>query len=211
MVRVKICGITNWTDARRSVDAGADALGFNFYSESPRYIAPAYARTITRRLPRHVLTVGVFVNAPPAMVVQIAQGTDLNLLQLHGNESAAEVRQLSEYFPVVKAFRVREGFEPARLARYGEAAAFLLDGFDARLRGGTGRTFDWRIGRAAKKYGPVVIAGGLTPENIAEAIAATEPFAVDVCSGVESSPGKKDAARMKDLMSEVARARAKRS
>src|ERR1700691_3766027 len=118
MVRVKICGITNWTDARFSVDAGADALGFNFFAKSSRYIAPADAAAITRRLYRRVLTVGVFVNAPIATILRIAQDADLSLLQLHGEESPSDVRRLSEYFPVVKAFRVRGGFKPAALARY---------------------------------------------------------------------------------------------
>jgi phosphoribosylanthranilate isomerase len=108
---------------------------------------------------------------------------------------------------VVKAFRVRRGFKLATLARYHDADAFLLDGFDRQQRGGTGQLFDWRIGRAAKKYGPIVIAGGLTPENVEDAIAQADPFAVDVCSGVESSPGKKDSRRIDEFMIAVARAR----
>jgi phosphoribosylanthranilate isomerase len=207
MVRVKICGITSWTDARRSVDAGADALGFNFYKQSPRYVAPAEARVIARRLPRHVLTVGVFVNSPFAAILKIAREVDLNLLQLHGDESPADVRQLSTYFPIVKAFRVRNGFKVSQLARFQAADAFLLDGFDRQLRGGTGKTFDWRVARAARKFGSIVIAGGLTPENIADAIAETEPFAVDICRGVEASPGKKDPVRLKALMNAVDRAK----
>jgi phosphoribosylanthranilate isomerase len=207
MVRVKICGITNLADARRSVDAGADALGFNFYAKSPRYIAPAEARAIAQRLPRHILTVGVFVNAPVAAILKIALAAELNVLQLHGDESPALVRKLRVRYPVVKAFRVGEGFTLAQLKRFQSADAFLLDAFDPGLRGGTGKTFDWRVARAARKYGPIVLAGGLTPENIAEAIAKTEPFAVDVCSGVEKSPGKKDAARLKALMAAIERAK----
>ena len=138
MVRVKICGITNWRDARTSVDAGADALGFNFYVKSPRYITPADARAITRRLPRNVLTVGVFVNAPFRTTLKIARNVELNLLQLHGEESPEEVRRLGQYRPVLKAFRVHDGFKLNELARFREASAFLLDGFDSRLRGGTG-------------------------------------------------------------------------
>ncbi|MGC1685362.1 MAG: phosphoribosylanthranilate isomerase [Candidatus Acidiferrales bacterium] len=203
MVRVKICGITNWTDARLSVDAGADALGFNFFEKSPRYIAPADARTIVGRLPRRIFTVGVFVNSEVADVLRIASDVDLNALQLHGDESPANVRRLSEYYPVMKAFRIRRGFDVKRLARFDSADLFLLDGFDRQQRGGTGQTFDWRIGRAAKKYGRIVIAGGLTPENVADAIAATDPFAVDICSGVEASPGKKDRQRLYALMDAV--------
>ncbi len=203
MVRVKICGITNWKDARLCVAAGADALGFNFFAKSPRYIAPADARAIVRRLPRHILAVGVFVNAPLASILRIAQNVDLNLLQLHGDESLADARKLSEHFPVMKAFRMRPGFDLQRLARFGAADVFLLDGFDRKQRGGTGRTFDWRMGRAAKKYGSIVIAGGLTAENVADAIAETDPFAVDICSGVEAIPGKKDRQRLNALMNAV--------
>jgi phosphoribosylanthranilate isomerase len=203
MVRVKICGITNWKDARLCVDVGADALGFNFFAKSPRYIAPADARAIVRRLPRHILAVGVFVNAPLASILRIAQNVDLNLLQLHGDESPADARKLSEHFPVMKAFRMRPGFDLQRLARFGAADVFLLDGFDRKQRGGTGRTFDWRMGRAAKKYGSIAIAGGLTAENVADAIAETDPFAVDICSGVESSAGKKDRRRLNALMNVV--------
>jgi phosphoribosylanthranilate isomerase len=207
MVRVKICGITNWTDARLSVDAGADALGFNFFAKSPRYIAPAEARTIAGRLPRRILTAGVFVNSKFEAVLRIARDVDLNFLQLHGDESPATVRRLSEFYPVMKAFRIRRGFELKRLSRFDSADLFLLDGFDRHQRGGTGQTFDWRMGRAAKKYGRIVIAGGLTPENVADAIAATDPFAVDICSGVESSPGKKDRERLNAFMHAVRSAR----
>jgi phosphoribosylanthranilate isomerase len=211
MVRVKICGITNWKDARLCVDAGADALGFNFYAKSPRYISPDDARAVVRRLPRHILAVGVFVNAPFASILRIARNVDLNLLQLHGDESPADARKLSEHFPVMKAFRMWPGFDLQRLARFGAADVFLLDGFDRTRRGGTGRTFDWRMGRAAKKYGSIVIAGGLTAENVADAIAETDPFAVDICSGVESSAGKKDRRRLNALMSAVRRTRKHRT
>jgi phosphoribosylanthranilate isomerase len=200
MVRIKICGITNWTDARRAVDAGADALGFNFYPKSPRYIAPEEAQRIAGRLPRRVLTVGVFVNSPAATILRIARLVDLNLLQLHGEESPRFVRELARYYPVIKAFRVGNGFRPAKLARYKDAFAFLLDGFDRNRRGGTGRTFDWRVARQAKRYGSILLAGGLTPENVGQAIAAVEPFAVDVCGGVEARPGLKNASRMRELI-----------
>ena len=203
MVRVKICGITNWTDARLAVTAGADALGFNFYRKSPRYIAPDEARLIATRLPRRVLLVGVFVNASPEDVLRAARNVDLNLVQLHGEESPSDVEELSGSFPVVKAFRVRSGFGGERLKRYRGAAAFLLDGFDAKRRGGTGTTFDWSVAKEAKKHGAIIIAGGLTPENIASAIRQTKPFGVDICSGVESRPGRKDPERLDALMHEV--------
>ncbi len=203
MVRVKICGITNWTDARLAVKAGADALGFNFYSKSPRYIEPNEARLIATRLPRRVFLVGVFVNASEDEVVRVARNVDLNAVQLHGEETLADVQALSESYPVIKAFRVRRGFSGARLARYSSATAFLLDGFDARRRGGTGRTFNWSVAKAARKHGAIIVAGGLTPENVAIAIRQARPFGVDVCSGVESSIGKKDPELMKALMREI--------
>ena len=151
MVRVKICGITNWTDARLCVNAGADALGFNFFEKSPRYIAPADARTIVRRLPRHILTAGVFVNTEFVTVLRIARDVDLNVLQLHGHESPADVRKLSEYYPVMKAFRMRPGFDLKRLARFDAVDAFLLDGFDRKRRGASGQ--DTRPG--VKHFGSV--------------------------------------------------------
>lgn len=203
MVRVKICGITNWTDARLAVKAGADALGFNFYSKSPRYIEPGEARLIATRLPRRVFLIGVFVNAIEDDVLRVARNVDLNALQLHGDETPADVQSLSESYPVIKAFRVRRGFSGARLARYSGASAFLLDGFDVARRGGTGKTFDWSVAKAANKRGAIIVAGGLTPENVASAIRQARPFAVDVCSGVESSLGKKDAELMKALMHEI--------
>ena len=209
MVKVKICGITNWADAQRAVKAGVDALGFNFYAPSPRYITPAEARKIVRRLPRRVRAVGVFVNAPVDVTLKIARAADLDILQLHGEETPQTVKALAQFFPVVKAFRVHRGFRPAQLARYGAAMAFLLDGFDAEGRGGTGKTFDWRLAREAKRYGPVILAGGITPANAAQAIAAAQPFAIDVCGGVEARPGKEDEGRLRELMRRVEAARRK--
>jgi phosphoribosylanthranilate isomerase len=203
MVKVKICGITNWADAKAALDAGADALGFNFYPPSPRYIAPAEARRITTRIPKRASVVGVFVNEPAARVLEIARMAGLDMVQLHGDESPGIVSELAESFLVIKVFRVRSGFRPARLARYSEAAAFLLDGFRPRLRGGTGKTFDWRLAVEAKHYGPIILAGGITPENVARAIAEVDPFAVDVSSGVESHPGKKDPSRIRAFMRAV--------
>ena len=202
-VKVKICGITNWADAKRAVDAGADFLGFNFYAKSPRYIAPAKARRIVRRLPKSVSAVGVFVNENEEKMVDTARAVGLTALQLHGDESPAEVARLRRILPVIKAIRAGKSFRPAQLAKFRRASAILLDGFDRRLRGGTGRTVDWRLARRANRYGRVFLAGGLTPENISEAIRAASPFAVDVCSGVEAKPGKKDPKRVREFMSAV--------
>jgi len=201
--RVKICGITNWTDAKRAVDAGADLLGFNFYAKSPRYIAPAKARRIVRRLPKRVSSVGVFVNETEQTMLAIARAVGLDALQLHGDESPAAVARLGGLVSVIKAVRAGKTFRPAQLLRFKRASAVLLDGFDRRLRGGTGKTFDWRVARRAKRYGRIFVAGGLTPENVTEAIRAAAPYAVDVCSGIEAKPGKKDPKRMRALMRAV--------
>jgi phosphoribosylanthranilate isomerase len=203
MVKVKICGITNWTDAKLALDAGADALGLNFYAASPRYISPEEARGIVRRLPRRIHTVGVFVDALENAILGIARAVNLEFLQLHGEETPRVARALARSYPVIKAFRVRSDFLARELSRYSAASAFLLDGFDSERRGGTGKTFDWGVARQAKRYGPIILAGGLTPANAARAIAAVQPFAIDVCSGVESKPGKKDPRLLKKLMRAV--------
>lgn len=196
-VKVKICGITSWRDARRACEAGADFLGFNFYPGSPRYIEPAKARRIIRRLPKSIGVVGVFQDESEKNVRAIARQAGLGYLQLHGDEPPAMVLRLGRSWHVIKAQRVGKSFRPARLARYEKAAAFLLDGFDRHRRGGTGKTFDWKIARQARRYGRIMIAGGLTPENVGEAVRAGKPWAVDVAGGVEAAPGKKDFVRMK--------------
>jgi phosphoribosylanthranilate isomerase len=208
-VKVKICGITNWEDAKRAIQEGAELLGFNFFERSPRYIEPARARRIIRRLPKRVSVVGVFVNESEPRILEIARDVGLDYLQLHGDETPAAVARLKRSCPVIKAIRVRRPFRAARLARFKHASALLLDGFDRRHRGGTGKTFDWEIARRAKRRGRIFLAGGLTPENIGRAIQAAKPYAVDVCSGVESRPGKKDPARMRKLMLVVKAARKK--
>ena len=206
MVKVKICGISNWADAKTALDAGASALGFNFYPPSPRYMPPLEAREIIRRVPRHASSVGVFVDEPVRRILQIGRAAGIGLIQLHGDEGPEIVRKLRPRYLVIKAFRVRRGFRVERLARYSAAAAFLLDGFRARVRGGTGRTFDWRIAREAKRYGPILLAGGITPENVERAILEVNPFGIDVASGIEARPGKKDPARIRALMRAVERA-----
>jgi len=209
-VKVKICGITNWTDARRAVDAGAQFLGFNFYRPSPRYIRPDAARRIVRRLPRNVAAVGVFVNEPEESMLAIARRVGIRYLQLHGDEAPTLVARLKRKFPVIKALRVRESFRSAQLADFRHATALLLDGFDKSLFGGTGKTFDWNLARRANGRRRIFVAGGLTPENIADAIRIVRPYAVDVCSGVEARPGRKDPARIVALMGAVKAAGTKR-
>ena len=204
--RVKICGITTWDDARLSVDLGASALGFNFYPPSPRAISPADAWSIIRRLPPFVEAVGVFVDWPPLVVDALARALRLGSVQLHGGESPDEVAELGRARRVVKAVQVGRGFRVASLSRYRDADAFLLDGFTRGLHGGTGRTLDWNLARSARRYGRIILAGGLTPENVAEAIRVAQPYAVDVASGVESSPGVKDAAKLRAFFQAVERA-----
>jgi phosphoribosylanthranilate isomerase len=202
-VKVKICGITNWADARSAIEAGADFLGFNFYSRSPRYIAPEKARRIVSRLPKRVFAVGVFVNETEEKMLAIAHRVGLDYLQLHGDESPVIVSRLRSSVPVIKAIRVKKPFSAGTLTRFKDATAFLLDGFDPGRPGGTGKTFDWDIARRVRNYGRIFLAGGLTPANVGDAIRAAMPYAVDVCSGVEAKPGKKDAAQMRALLGAV--------
>lgn len=208
-VKVKICGITNWTDARRAVEAGAQFLGFNFYPSSSRYIRPAVARRIIRRLPERVTMVGVFVNEPEESMLAIARRVGLDYLQLHGDEPPEQVARLKREIAVIKAIRVRDSFRPKQLDSFGRASAILLDGFDAHRHGGTGKTFNWRLARGSNGSQRIFLAGGLTPENVAEAIRVARPYAVDVCSGVEARPGRKDPARIVALMWAVKAAEAK--
>ena len=204
MVRVKICGITNWADAAAALDAGANALGFNFYAPSPRYIPPSHARTIVSHMPPGVDAVGVFVNASFAEADEIGLAIDLDVLQLHGEETPEAVAKFSESWPLIKAFRVSPEFRAEQLASYrSHTDFFLLDGFSEDAHGGTGQPFDWSVARDAKQYGRIFLSGGLTPETVGEAIRQVRPFAVDVCSGVEASPGKKDAARVRAFVEAV--------
>jgi phosphoribosylanthranilate isomerase len=203
MVKVKICGITSWSDARGAVEAGADFLGFNFYRESSRYISPAAARRIVQRLPEKVASVGVFVNEPEREMLVIARRVGLDYVQLHGDETADVVSRMRRSVRVIKAIRVRDSFRVAQLANFKRASSILLDGFDSRLRGGTGKSFNWNLAKSAGRKRQIFLAGGLTPENAADAVSAARPFAIDVCSGVESRPGKKDLARMRALVAAV--------
>jgi phosphoribosylanthranilate isomerase len=204
MLKVKICGITNVDDALAAVGAGADALGFNFYRKSPRYVTPEEARRIVERVPGRVLCVGVFVNEEADEVRRVVASAGLGAAQLHGDESADYCRALGCGM-TIKALRVGEGFDVGAVARCG-AEAVLLDAFAGEAFGGTGRTFDWEVARRARALAPrLFLAGGLTPENVSEAVRAVRPFAVDVCSGVETAPGRKSLALVKNFI-EAARA-----
>jgi len=191
MAFVKICGITNLEDALVSVAAGADALGFNFYRRSPRYIEPLAAREIIDSLPASVLTVGVFVNEPsPEAVERIASDAGLAAVQLHGDESPDYCLALRGRY-VIKVLAAGDDFEPQRALDY-DVQAIMLDTFDPQVRGGTGRVFDWAIARKTRELVPrLFLAGGLAAENVRNAIAAVDPYGVDACSRLEISPGKK--------------------
>jgi phosphoribosylanthranilate isomerase len=195
-MKIKICGITNIDDALFSAELGADALGFIFVKTSPRYIRPSAARKIIQELPPFVIPVGVVADAEHDEILELINETGICCLQLHGNESP---KQLAKFpVPVYKSFRVDKEFNLETLQRY-KGSAYLLDTYVEGTLGGTGKTFDWDIAVTAKTYGRIILAGGLTPENIAEAIQKVHPYAVDVNSGVESAPGKKDGTKLERL------------
>ena len=202
MTLVKICGVTNLEDALAAVEAGASMLGFNFYQRSPRYISPEDARRIVERLPETVTGVGVFVNEPADEVEGVAREAGLGTVQLHGDETPEFCRGLRS-LKTVKALRVRQGFDAAACALY-PVDAVLLDAYAAGAFGGTGHTFDWTLARQAREQvARLFLAGGLTPDNVAEAVRAVRPYAVDVCSGVETSPGRKSPQLMRRFVEQV--------
>jgi phosphoribosylanthranilate isomerase len=201
-MKVKVCGITSYEDAAMALDLGVDALGFNFFPHSPRYIDPAAARAIIRRLAPFTVAVGVFVNVPePGPVAETALLTGIQAIQLHGDETPEYCRKLAGW-PLIKALRVGAGAALPDPEDY-PVRAILLDVRDEDLFGGTGRSFDWGLARGIKRSRPVILAGGLRPDNVRQAVRIVDPYAVDVCSGVESAPGKKDAGKLADFMKEV--------
>jgi phosphoribosylanthranilate isomerase len=194
-VKVKICGITNQPDALAAAEAGADALGFMFYDQSPRQIRVEDAATITRELSPFILRVGVFVNPSEDLVLRAIGECNLNLLQFHGHETSEFCTQFG--LMSMKALRIRDAESLKSLSHY-NTDAWLLDAFSKKGLGGTGETFNWDLAVEAKKSGKLIfLAGGLTPENVAEAVRQVQPFGVDVSSGVESLPGQKDHAKVK--------------
>lgn len=198
MVWVKICGITRAQDAHVAVEAGADALGFNFYAPSPRSLDPDLAREIIAGLPTAVKPVGLFVDAPMGEVRRVAGLCGIHTVQLHGSESPTYCMELG--LEVIKAVRVKDAESLERLEDY-QVAAFLLDTYSSSLAGGTGSIFDHHLVSLAKASGrPVIVAGGLTPETVASVVRETRPYGVDVASGVESSPGVKDPQKVRDFI-----------
>jgi len=197
-VRVKICGITSIDDAQAAIEAGADALGFMFYEPSPRYLTPKEAGAIIRELPAHVARVGVFVDADEETIRNTATSAGLDTLQFHGNEPPDFCTQFE--LRTIKAFRVKDGESLGQLAGYG-TDAWLLDSYVQGVPGGTGERFNWDLAMEAKQLGcPILLAGGLTPDNAGEAVDQVAPFGLDVSSGVEAAPGRKDAAKMATLI-----------
>lgn len=203
MIRIKICGITNLEDALLAAELGAHALGFIFYAKSPRSVAPEVAKEIIRQLPPLVLSVGVFVNEEAVTVRDLAARLGLDWVQCHGQEPPDYCRSLDRR--VMKAFRIKDEASLQDLQAYqGSVQAFLLDTYKKGQVGGTGETFDWDLARKAKDYGPIVLAGGLTAANVAQAIEAVQPLAIDVASGVEAAPGKKDPEKLRAFFEAVA-------
>jgi phosphoribosylanthranilate isomerase len=197
MVKVKICGITSLEDALTSVDAGADALGFVFYPLSPRHIFPEQAADIIRKLPPFIQTVGLFVNESRDTVNTTADQCGLDIVQLHGDETPDFCSSIKRR--IIKAFRVKGSFSLDSVSDY-RVAACLLDAWSPAAHGGTGQTFNWEIASAAAAQRTVILAGGLTPDNVAEAVRRVKPYAVDVSSGVEISPGHKDAEKIRKFI-----------
>jgi phosphoribosylanthranilate isomerase len=204
IIKVKVCGITNAEDALAAVEAGADALGFIFYEKSPRYVVPAVASRIIAQLPPLLTTVGVFVNEGMATVRSIMDTCGLAMAQLHGDENASYCQELSR--PAMKALRLKDRDSLLALAEYqgrGGVRGFVLDAFSELVYGGTGQVTDWTLAADVAKTSRILLAGGLTPDNVTEAVRTVRPYGVDVSGGVESAPGKKDHAKLRAFVEAV--------
>jgi len=200
-VKVKICGITSAADGLAAAGAGADLIGLMFYDGSPRHISLATAAEISRALPPFVQRVGVFVNPDPERVLRAIGECNLSLLQFHGDETSEFCTQFG--LMSLKAVRIRDAASLDQLAGF-QTDAFLLDAYSKGWLGGTGETFNWDLAIDAQKFGkPIFLAGGLTPENVGDAVRKVRPFAVDVSSGVESAPGNKEAAKVRAFIAAV--------
>jgi phosphoribosylanthranilate isomerase len=202
--RVKFCGITRLDDALAAASLGVDALGFVFYQPSPRYISPVRASAIIKQLPPFISIVGLFVDMDRDSLAATLAETRIDLVQFHGNETAAECEQAAAR-AYIKALRMAPGIDiAAEIASYSQAQAILLDNYDKKMMGGTGSAFDWKR-LPANLSKPIILAGGLDASNVGEAIKTTRPYAVDVSSGIESQYGVKDLAKMREFMNEVAK------
>jgi phosphoribosylanthranilate isomerase len=202
-IQIKICGVTNANDARACVELGADMIGFNFYPASPRYIEPAMVRRIVDVLPALTCAVGVFVDADPAEIRELAQTAGVRCVQLHGHMTPESCGELAREFRVIRALCTDTRFEPEQTAAFPECDV-LIDAYHPELRGGTGQTCDWSAARAAMRHTRfLILSGGLDARNVGRAIAAVIPHAVDVCSGVESTPSAKNHDAIKDFIAAV--------
>lgn len=199
-VKVKVCGTTRLKDALLAVECGADAIGFIFYKKSPRHVSVKTVKEICSKLPPFVHRVGVFVNETADRINRIADRCGLDAVQLHGDESPAFCRKIKHR--VIKVVRVKDAASLKEMSRYA-VDGFLLDTYKEDQWGGTGKVFDWELAARAKKYGPVIIAGGLNPKNVKTVIKKVQPYGVDVSSGVEQSPGKKDSRKVKAFLKAV--------
>ena len=205
-VKVKICGVRTREEAQAAIEAGADALGFNFWPKSARYVEPQVARELINELSPIACSVGVFVNEEANRILDVAGELSLNAVQLHGDETPEFCDQLGS-IKIVKAIRVGQDFDLCLLQKY-RADMVLLDSNIEGSYGGTGRRLDWRVAIEAKRFAPIILAGGLTTENVWEAITEVRPAAIDVCSGVEAEPGRKDLDKLRRFMEIVAKANA---
>jgi len=199
-VKVKVCGMTSLKDALVAVEVGADAVGFIFYKKSPRSVTMKTVREIVLELPPFVDTVGVFVDETAEQINKIADYCNLDIIQLHGDESPTFCKKIRR--KVIKAFRIKDMQSVKKLSSF-QVSGFLLDTFSENLHGGTGKVFDWNLALPAKKFGPVIMAGGLTPNNVQQAVRQIRPYGVDVCSGVESEPGIKDHKKVRAFLKNV--------
>lgn len=206
MVRIKICGITKLEDAKLAWELGAHAIGLNFYTQSPRSLSPAAAADLVDRLPPFVAPIGVFVDWDAEPVIALCKALHLSAAQLHGDESPTVVAKVAKELQVIKVLRLGQGSAPPAFTQYRPASAFLIDAAQSNQYGGTGETSNWHLARSAAQSHRIILAGGLNPDNVAEAIRIVRPYAVDVASGVESRPGKKDPAKMRAFFDQVARA-----
>jgi phosphoribosylanthranilate isomerase len=202
-VQIKICGVTNVKDAGACAEMGANMIGFNFYSQSPRYIEPKLARRIVETMPPGVCAVGVFVDASAEGIRDTADAAGVRCVQLHGRTSPDTCSELAREFRVIRAFSTDSQFRPEEVSLFGDCDV-LLDAHHPNLRGGTGLTCDWPAARTARSFARfLILSGGLTEQNVGQAIATVAPHAVDVCSGVESAPGAKNHRALENFVTAV--------
>lgn len=199
MVKIKICGITNKKDAIAASELMPDMMGFVFYNKSKRYVEPKTVRDIANELPSSIIKVGVFVDLERDKVLEIAKECPLDMLQFHGDETPGYCAGFGESYKIIKAFRIKDGTSLKRVNDY-SVDYYLLDAYSHEEKGGTGKNFDWKIIEGFEFLRPVILSGGLTPDNVHDAIERLSPYGVDVSSGVEMSPGRKDAGLMKKFM-----------